>query len=125
MFVKRGMGGSRCGRGRREGTEVLKEESKPVRRRLDLIAIQEQLTPGYLAPSWYAPDDDDSIRDDDLAEYRSEQMDELNAIDLDLDFDDNWDDDDFLPSDYWQDHLQDQDHFVEDYDLNNDPFNCE
>jgi len=35
MKVKKGMGGSRCGRGRREKTETLKKNSKKARRAID------------------------------------------------------------------------------------------
>ncbi len=100
MYIKTGMGGSRCGRGRREGTEVLKDESKSARRQLDRQEVEEQLTPGFLAPSVYVPETDFDID----AEYR-----DLGE---------------YLPDDYWEDFFNDN-AIVEDYDVKNDPFNCE
>ncbi len=41
--IKPGMGGSRCGRGRSEKTEVLKHESKSIRRQQAKAEAQEQL----------------------------------------------------------------------------------
>jgi hypothetical protein len=35
--IKKGMGGSRCGRGRSEKTEVMKQHSKKLRRRLGKV----------------------------------------------------------------------------------------
>lgn len=116
MYIKTGMGGSRCGRGRREGTEVLKDESKSARRQLDRQEVEEQLTPGFLAPSVYVPETDFDID----AEYRSEtdlwSMAELDDDCLDLG--------EYLPDDYWEDFFNDN-AIVEDYDVKNDPFNCE
>jgi hypothetical protein len=43
--IKRGMGGSRNGRGRTDGTEVLKAESSKLRRAEDTSEIAEQWTP--------------------------------------------------------------------------------
>lgn len=39
--IKKGMGGSRCGRGRSEKTAVMKAQSKKLRRRYAKLAIFE------------------------------------------------------------------------------------
>lgn len=39
--LKTGMGGSRCGRGRRDPTAILKDQSKKRRRRQDRDAAQD------------------------------------------------------------------------------------
>lgn len=107
MFVKNGMGGSRCGRGRREGTEVLKADSKTARRRMDRQVVEEQVTPGNDVPSVYHPD----LTDDDLEYF--------------ADF--PWEDP--MWNDWVEDDLsyrEDDDYdYVQDYDLITDPFNCE
>jgi hypothetical protein len=40
--VKSGMGGSKCGKGRYEGTEILKKESKKSRRSQGKAAVEER-----------------------------------------------------------------------------------
>jgi hypothetical protein len=40
MNIKSGMGGSRCGKGRRDSTAQLKTYSKKARRRLDKVAAK-------------------------------------------------------------------------------------
>lgn len=62
--VKTGMGGSRCGKGRREGTAFLKEISKRRRRRQghDQCVDQQFESPVYDGDPWeYNPDDDDQL----------------------------------------------------------------
>jgi hypothetical protein len=44
VYIKSGMGGSRCGRGRTERTETLKKESKKARRRSDKKEIDRQVS---------------------------------------------------------------------------------
>lgn len=44
--AKRGMGGSRGGRGRSEKTEVMKEHSRKLRRREAAQVIKEEILPG-------------------------------------------------------------------------------
>lgn len=83
MFVKNGMGGSRCGRSRHEPTIVLKTNSKHARRQMDLDAIREQLD-DTVARSMFEPDPYDVPEDNDCW--------------FDYDFPDYYDDDyDFQP----------------------------
>jgi hypothetical protein len=48
--LKRGMGGSRCARGRRDLTEVLKKDSKTRRRRQDVAEAQRPCNCGSGEP---------------------------------------------------------------------------
>lgn len=59
MKIKNGMGGSRCGRGRREPTAILKANSKGPRRQQARKEVAEVLNDtGPLPPSVYNPEAD-------------------------------------------------------------------
>ena len=59
MKIKNGMGGSRCGRGRREPTAILKANSKGPRRQQARKEVVEVLNDtGPLPPSVYNPEAD-------------------------------------------------------------------